>query len=220
MKSLEAIKILLFVVNFLFIFKIPAVFCQDFSKTAQDNINNKEKNSFFQRVISGKYNLIEEDFYDVPHKPNKFDYIQEKMEELRTFSRPDDEFAILNLQWKDGEIFINDFKTVPGKRKTRRGFFERKNKGLYYRLFSGNKEQPVHEEYFDIPFTLHFDFLDEKTGEVGGGAFNRSETDFVIKIPLSDKTAEKIIFFKKPDLTKDRKGLSPSGEKVLGETLF
>ncbi len=205
---------------------ISSAVCEDLQ-----GLPPEDSTSFYHRVLYGKQNLIDDEFYEMPHRPDKYDYIREKMEELRTFSRPDDEFAILNLQWNNGSIFINDFKTIEGKLKKRRGLSAEKNSGYFYRLFA-DKKSPVYEEYFDIPFNLHFDFLDDQTGKFDGGVLNRTEADFVIKIPLSDKSVKKIIFFKEiskktdTDGIKGRKGpdsKSTDSEKngtVLGETLF
>jgi hypothetical protein len=162
---------------------------------------------------------------------NKLDFIKEKMEELRTYSRPQEEFAILNLQWKYETFFINDFSTVQGSFKKRRGAFPEQNKKFFYRLLS-DKGQPVHKEYFDIPDKLYFDFTNKKSGEIDGGALSRLEADFIIKIPLSDKSAQKIMFFEEKfiksdlNLIKDRQGTyeETTGfekkETLLGEYLF
>jgi hypothetical protein len=237
MKKVKAIIRCLLITNFLLAFSVPSAYCKDFQKAAQEKLKGgvwseyKSTKSFFHRVLSGKYNLLEEDFSDVPHRTTRYDYIKEAMEDIRPYSRPDeDEFAILNLQWKDGTVFLNDFKTVLGKVRKRRGFFIDRKTKFFYRLFS-DKKTPVYEDYFDVPLKLHFDFLDEETWELAGGAINRSEADFIVKIPLYDKSAQKIIFYKQRDLgwIKGSKVFREEGyedydleevETVIGETLF
>ena len=200
----------------------------DFMNESQLSSGGEEGRSFYHRTLSGKYNLLEDDFDDVPHRTNRYDYIKEKMEKTRLFSRPDrDEIAVLNLQWDDGDIFVNDFKTFVGKIKKRKNELFTGKRKYFYRLFS-NKGTPVYEGKFDIPLNLNFDFFDEENGDVTGGSLIRSEADFIIKIPLDDKTAEKVIFYKQPDLNLQksrntfREGTDESspGETVLGESLF
>ena len=99
---------------FLFFLRSSFLYCGELHETRDDGLSGSDKESFYDKVLSGKFNLIEEDFYEVPHKLNKFDFIKENMEGLRSYNRPENEFAILNLQWKDGTIFINDFSTVQG----------------------------------------------------------------------------------------------------------
>jgi hypothetical protein len=185
-----------------------------------------DQDSFFHEVLSGKYNLIEEDFADVPHKTSRYDFLKEKMESLRPFSRHDgDEYAIVCLQWKDGRIFVNDFQTVPGSVKKRRVLFSRGEQPFCFRLFS-SAQTPVYEEEFDIPSRLHYDYFDEETGKMGGGAVEREQADFVLKIPLSNKSADRIKFYKRPLYPRslNRQTASGSGgqaeENVLGEAVF
>lgn len=188
----------------------------------------ESRQPFFSHMLQGKYNLLEDDFIDVPRRTTRFDYITEPMEELRPYSRPDAaEFAILNLQWQDGAIFINDFKTVTGQVKQLRGTPLRGKDKFLYRLFSG-KQQMVYESYFEIPHRLYFDFLNEEDGELQGGSLLRTKTDFVLKIPLLDKSADRILFYRQSgeERTRARKSLLIDEQDInqdrhkIGETLF
>jgi hypothetical protein len=151
--------------------------------------------SFFHEALSGRYGLLEDDFDDLYPKTTRYAFLKEDMEPLRFFSRPDGaEFAIINLQWKQGRLAVNDFRTVAGDVKEQRGLF-RPLQPFAYRLFS-RTEQPVHEGRFSVPARLHYDYLDEETGRMAGGMLMRDETDFVVKVPLRDKTAHRIVFYR------------------------
>lgn len=222
------------ILNLILVFLVPAVNCTGFQDSFETNTpwdlrsESKEEKSFFHRVLSGKHKLFEEDLFDVLQRPTKYDYLREATEDLRLYSRSnEDEILILNLQWKDESIFLNDFKTVVGRFKKKRGVFADGKDKFFYRLYS-NTNQPIYEDYFNIPQELHFDILDEETGELMGGSIKRSEVDFTIKIPLSDKSAQKIIFFKQTDLDwiKNREAFSTevydlnASKRVIGEILF
>ena len=124
---------------FVLAYRVLPAFCDDLQNSSYEDASRVTSwhgdKSFYKSILSGKQNIIEEGFYDVPHKPNKFDYLKEEMEHIRTYSRPDDEFAILNLQWKNGNIFVNDFKTVSGKIKKTRGLLPEAGSKFFYRLF-------------------------------------------------------------------------------------
>ncbi|MEI6127249.1 MAG: hypothetical protein WCQ99_11935, partial [Pseudomonadota bacterium] len=156
--------------------------------------------------------------------------IKESAEKIRLYSRPDGpEFAIINLQWKDGNIFVNNFESVAGEVKKGRVLLGATKNRFFYRLFS-DKKSVVCENEFEIPFNLHFDYADEETGGLAGGAFKRPELDFTIKVPLTNKAAQKIIFYKLKnfDSFKSRQKIealeNTSAEEdreiVLGETQF
>jgi len=231
--------ILLNITIIIILFQKSAGYCADLQNStnlfaAQDSsawgqrTESKENQSFFVKAISGKYNLLEDDLSDIPHRPTRFDYIKEAMEDLRPYSRPaGDEFAILNLQWKEGSVFLNDLETASGTLKKQRGLSSRGKSKFFYRLFS-DKNNTVHEDSFEIPHKLHYDFLDEQTGRLSGGAMEPSDLDFVIKIPLSDKSAQKIIFYQQidRDWIKVRKEIYAEDddlekkETIIGEALF
>ncbi len=221
------IKLILWLLFSLFVLlsvQNSPVFCGEIE---EDYYEDEGNGSFYDDVLYGKYNLMEEDFIDVPHRLSRFDYIREDLEDIRVCSRPDEEFAVLNLQWKNDLIFINDFKTVAGKMKSKRGV-PAANKGIryFYRLLS-DRDGPVYEQYFNIPIELHFDFPEGPDGDLAGGTFKRSETDFTIRIPLSDKSVNRVMFFKKimkripGQRIKQGEDLEPEKNKLmLGDILF
>ncbi len=194
-------------------------FCQDYQDAVPED-------SF--GAVLARYSLLEDDFTDIPHRPTRFEYIKESLEDIRLYSRPDgDEFAILNLHYKDGSIFLNNVTTTTGRLKTQRGSLTTGKNRFVYKLFA-NKSEPIYADSFEIPLTLHYDFLNEATGELDGGVINRTETDFILKIPLADKAAQKIIFFQQngsAGLT-DRPAAGPAeyqldgSATIIGETLF
>jgi len=210
-------------------FSLSDGFCADHA-LAHDTPAPEGTDSFYHRTLSGKYNLLEEDFSDVPHRTSKYDYLKEDAEKLRFFSRPDGpEFAILNLQWKNGNVFVNTFDTASGRMKKRRMPVEAAGGTFFYRLFSAEKSI-LYEGALEVPFIFHFDYIDEDTGELTGGALKRSDLDFTLKIPLPDKAAEKIIFYRRGGIAsvKSRVQVSepaPASEEggdefILGETQF
>jgi len=222
-KNYKAVLVLSIAAAFLF-------FNRTGYSTDLEGSTETKTSSFFRQTLTSKYNLLEEDFDDVPHRTTRYDYLKEEAEKMRLFSRPDGpEFAILNLQWKQGSIFINDFETVPGQIKKRKWLTGNAEDGFFYRLFSGRR-QLLHEGRLEINPSLHFDFIDEGTGELSGGAMSRNEFDFTLKIPLPDKSAQKVIFYRrtgiegiKKRLSTDALGQEAAGqeqETVLGETEF
>lgn len=182
-----------------------------------------ENESFYHRTLSGKYNLLEDDFSDVPHRTSRYDYIKESAEDKRLFSRPDGpEFALLNVQYDNGNLYVNDFQTFAGSVKQKRAFFQKQTTRFFYRLKSRSNET-VLEQPFEIPLNLHYDYLNPHTGELSGGTVTRGEGDFVIKIPLKDKSAQKIIFYRHraPSvLLKSRQTGTEKQPAVIGEVLF
>ncbi len=211
------VKTVLFSATVLLLIVLTALRAQ-----AEDGGLSSGDKSFFHQVTSGKFNLIEDDFDDIRHKTTRYDFIKEKMETIRPFSRPDGpEFAIINLQWKDGSVHINDFQTVSGTAKARRGGTTGGRPArFFYRLFA-DTDQPLHEDRFNVPLRLHYDLLDEDTGLLTGGAIDRYETDFVIKVPLLDKAADRIIFYRQPDFTLRQSGQDQvTQDTVIGETTF
>ncbi len=222
-KSLQAI--VLFSVTAAFLFLNTAGHAEEPQESTE-----AKTSSFFHQTLAGKYNLLEEDFDDVPHRATRYDYLKEEAEKMRLFSRPDGpEFAILNLQWKQGGIFVNNFETVSGQIRKRKWLSGDSGGGFFYRLFS-DRRQLLHEGRLEITPALHFDFVDEETGELTGGAVNRNEFDFTLKIPLPDKSAQKIIFYRRTGMDGIKKRLSSDAfdrppadteqDSVLGETQF
>lgn len=182
--------------------------------------------SFFDRAISGRYSLLEDDFVDLAAGPDRYAYLQEPMENYRAFQRPDGpEFAIFNLQWRDGEVSVTDCDFAVGEVKLRRGSLPGRQ-GFFYRLFSGAARQ-VAEQEFSVPHVLHYDYA-EPDGTLSGGALARQEADFVLKVPLPDKATDRIIFFRQTPNASLRQrsaqqpadSLEEAGEVVLGGTLF
>ncbi|MCP4715780.1 MAG: hypothetical protein GY868_11740 [Deltaproteobacteria bacterium] len=213
------------------VFLICSFLCISYCFCAENDESDENKDSrsssFYSRTLSGKYNLLEDDFQDVPHRPGKYDYLKEEMEAMRFFSRPDaEEFAIVNMQWKGGAVFVNDFETVLGKAKQRRGLFKRQNR-FFYRLL-GKTGSLVHEASFEVPSLFHYDFFDDETGDLSGGALEREEFNFVIKIPLADKTAERILFLQRKTpapgtfrtIVTEESDAADNNVTVIGETLF
>jgi len=167
---------------------------------AQENghLSNALLTSFSLKNRAERYTLLEDDFDDIPHRITRYDFLKEDAEPLRLFSRPaGPECMILNLQWQRGSIFINDLKIVPGQIKKRKWLTPDNTSEFFYRLFSA-RNQAVQEARMEIRPVLHFDALDEQTSELAGGALERDEFDFILKIPLIDKSAKKILFYRQP----------------------
>jgi hypothetical protein len=173
-----------------------SAFCGELFSAPEAEQAPSESGSFYHRALSGKYNLLEDDFSDVPHRTSRYDYIKESIEENRLFSRPDGpEFALLNVQFDSGRLYINDFQTFSGSAKQKRAFVHKAGHRFFYRLKSRNNKT-VLEKPFEIPLNLHYDFINPDTGTLAGGMLEREEGDFVLKIPLKNKDAQKIIFYR------------------------
>lgn len=172
-----------------------------------------------------RYRLIEDEFDDIPRRITRYDYLKEEAEPLRFFSRrPGPECAILNLQWRRGSIFINELKIVPGSIKKRKWLVSEDRGDFFYRLYS-DRNQLLREIRLELKPTLHFDSIDEADGTLTGGALNRDEFDFILKIPLVDKSARKILFYRKIAPLKQRiqSGIAPEQEREeieIGGTEF
>ncbi|MCX8044425.1 MAG: hypothetical protein N3B18_09900 [Desulfobacterota bacterium] len=176
----------------------------------------RAKNEYNDTAVSesfgarlGRYTLIEDELDDIPRRITRYDYLKEAAEPLRLFSRhPGPECAILNLQWHRGSIFINDFTIVPGEIRKRK-WLEHDGSGdtILYRLFSRDNRLLQHA-HLELKPTLYFDSLDETDGTLSGGAYRRDKYDFILKIPLLDKAACKIFFYRQTAPLKQR---IPSG---------
>lgn len=175
---------------------------QSYAQPAHDNNDTAAAESFGSRLE--RYTLLEDEFDDIPRRITRYDYLKESAEPLRFFSRhPGPEFAIFNLQWRRGSIFINDLKIVPGSVKKRKWLDLESSGDITYRLFS-DRNQLLREGRLELKPTLHFDSIDETDGSLHGGALYRDEFDFILKIPLLDKSARKILFYRKTTPLKQR----------------
>ena len=150
----------------------------------------------FLQQRTDRYTLLEDDFDDIPRRPTRYDYLKEDAEPLRLFSRPaGSEFAIFNLQWRHGSVFINNLTVVPGTLKKPKWLAPDGTGRFFYRLFS-DQNLLLREAPLDIYPVLHFDTVAGSDGELAGGALARSEFDFILKIPLPEKTARTISFYR------------------------
>jgi len=174
-----------------FFFSVPSGSSQQIG-----NLSDEADEPLSLKTRTHRYILLEDDFDDIPRKPTRYDYLKEDAEPLRLFARPPGpEFAILNLQWRRGSIFINDLRIVPGHIKKRKWLQPDATGDVFYRLFS-DRDQLLQEAGIEIRPVLHFDSADEQTGELRGGAVQRDEFDFTLKIPLPEKSARKILFYR------------------------
>lgn len=162
---------------------------------AEEKVRNEDDPGFFQQ-LSGRYMLLEDDLDDIPRKPTRYDFLKEDAEPLRLFSRPaGPEFAVFNLQWRHGSVFINNLTLVPGALKKRKWLAPEGKSRFFYRLFS-NQNRLLQEAPMDIYPILHFDAAAGSDGGLVGGALTRSEFDFVLKIPLPEQSARRILFYR------------------------
>ena len=93
---------------------------------------------------------------------------------------------VLNLHWSEGKITLNSLKRFHNHKK--RGGRKVKISPFYYTMDSTDGVT-MKAEYINIPRTLHYDYLDESTGELKGGELEREDVDFVIRVPNLQKAA-------------------------------
>jgi hypothetical protein len=106
-------------------------------------------------------------------------------------SQPAEKFIILNLHWNNNTIRLNSRHFAEGISKKRRAVLG--NNPFLYRVLSGT-DAVIDQGYFEIPRILHFDLPGDGNEEMGGGRFERQETDFVIKIPVFENST-KVLFY-------------------------
>ena len=120
-------------------------------------------------------------------------------------SQPAEKFVILNLHWNNNTIHLNALHIAEGIFKTKRAVSGRNP--FLYRILS-RTETVIDQGYFEIPRILHFDFSADGNEGMGGGRFERQETDFVIKIP-SFENSSKVLFYQLKNI-QDTKALFSS----------
>lgn len=156
--------------------------------------------SFFLRSLSSRYHYLENDFEDAPRKPDRLDFLREDAERLRMHCRPSGPgFAVLNLQWKDQRFFLNDFRLCAGPVKTKKQPFskERGKGGVFSCIVLSGECRLSEEMFFDVPRDFHFDSVVAEAEDIHGGTVQRPAVDFVIKVPLYNNAADRILLFKK-----------------------
>ena len=111
-------------------------------------------------------------------------------------------FTVLNLHWNKGEISFNGLKKVSipfeGRRKPLREQF------FFLKVISKNGEN-IFSDYFNIPTNLKYDFFEEDTGILKGGAFERDEVDFVVKLPQCGEASEIRFYQRNPEEQVDKR---------------
>jgi len=106
-------------------------------------------------------------------------------------SQPAEKLVILNLHWNNNTIRLNSRHFAEGISK-KRGAVSGNNPFLY-RVLS-RTDAVIDQGYFEIPRILHFDLPGDRNEGMGGGRFERQETDFVIKIPAFENSS-KVLFY-------------------------
>lgn len=123
-------------------------------------------------------------------------------------------FIILNLHWNSQNIRLNTLHVVQGTLKNNRRL--PKGEPFIYRVLSASREV-IEEGYLAVPQRIHFDYMDSENNQLQGGILSRTETDFVVKIPVRENY-QRILFYKlKGAGGKNIQTLTGSAEKQLGD---
>ena len=120
-------------------------------------------------------------------------------------SQPAEKIIILNLHWNNNTIRLNSRHFAEGISKKKRAVSGRNP--FLYRILS-RTETVIDQGYFEIPRILHFDLPGDRNEGMGGGRFERQETDFVIKIPVFENST-KVLFYQLTNI-QDTKALFSS----------